>query len=142
MARQAIPYSQYKPKGVKDKIWAILVDSWENGLSDREAAFRASKVAPTTEAQIKKWVQDNPKMGELRDMLQMELVSQAKLNIQKEINEGNVAVSKWYLERKAADEFSSKAAVAFEGAAIGLTIEEKKKELDNFFKDFGNEQRA
>ena len=139
MARQGIPYPQYKPKGVKDKVWAVLVDSWENGLSDREAAFRASKEAPTTEAQIKKWLQANPKMGELRDMLQMELVSQAKLNIKAEIKEGNVAVSKWYLERKAADEFSTKAAVAFEGAAIGLTIEEKKKEIESLIKDFGNE---
>ena len=69
--------------------------------------------------------------------MQNDILSQAKLNIADNIREGNVSTSKWYLERKAPDEFSSKAAVAFEGAVVGLTMEEKQAEIDKLLENFG-----
>ena len=48
----------------------------------------------------------------------------------------NVKTARWYLERKAADEFSTKQAVAFEGAVIELSLEEKEKKLKELVEEF------
>ena len=131
-------YKALKPKGVHANTWNAIIESWENGLSDREAAFRATKYSSMQikESDIKKWMKDNPDIARLRDYLHSDLVSSARLNIAREISAGNTAISKWYLERKAADEFSTKSAVAFEGAVAELTIEEKQKKLEELMKEF------
>ena len=140
MAHDKIAYNALRPKGVNVKAWNQIIESWENGLSDREAAFRASKFGdPIKESTIKEWMSENPDISRLRDYLHSDLVSRARLNIAKEIASGNVAVSKWYLERKKADEFSTKSAVAFEGAVAELTIEEKEKKLLEMMKEFRDE---
>ena len=135
-----IPYIRFKPKGERltDEAWAEIVDAWENGLSDREAAFRASKYSRfyITEAKLKEIVASHSEVADLRDFLRTELVSAAKLNISKSISEGSISTSKWYLERKAADEFSSKASVAFEGEVVGLTMEEKQREIAKLLDSF------
>lgn len=143
MAKKSdIPYIGFKPRGRKltDEAWGEIVTSWENGLSDREAAFRASKYNRSyiTEADLKEIVASCTEVADLRDFLRSELVSAAKLNISDSIKEGSISTSKWYLERKAADEFSSKASLAFEGAVVGLTMEEKQKEIDKLLESFGN----
>lgn len=134
-----VPYRKFKPKDMPDAAWEEIVYSWENGLSDREASFRASRDSGVfiTEAQLKELVASDANISGLRDFLKSALVSQAKLNIADSVNSGNVSTAKWLLERKAADEFSTKAAVAFEGAVVGLTMEEKQKEIDKLLDDFG-----
>lgn len=138
-SKENVPYKQFKPVDMPDAAWAEIVYSWENGLSDREASFRASREGDVyiTETQLKELVASNAEISGLRDFLRSALVSQAKLNIAESVNQGNVSTAKWLLERKAADEFSTKAAVAFEGAVVGLTMEEKQKELDQFLDSFG-----
>lgn len=139
MSRQKTPYAKIKPKGLPDAAWREIISSWENGLSDREASFRASRDSGiyVTEAELKELVASSPEIASLRDFLKSDIVSNAKLNIADSIREGSVSTSKWYLERKAADEFSTKAAVAFEGAVVGLTMEEKQKEIDKLLESFG-----
>lgn len=133
MSRSKVPYVGIKPKGVRDKVWAVVVDAWENGLSDREASLRASKYSGifVKESDIKEWLRI-PDVAALKDFLHTDIVAKAKLNIAEEIRNGSTSTSKWYLERKAPQEFSSKSAVAFEGAAVTLSIEEKKEKLDEF----------
>ena len=46
--------------------------------------------------------------------------------------------AEWYLERKAADEFSTKSAVAFEGAVVELSLEEKEEALKRLVETFGD----
>ena len=135
-----VPYAGLKPKDLSDAAWTEIVLSWENGLSDREASFRASRSGGVhvTEAQIKEMVESNADISGLRDFLKSALVSQAKLNIAHDLNKGSVSTAKWYLERRAPEEFSSKQAVAFEGAVVGLTMEEKQKELDKLLESFGS----
>ena len=55
MGRKAIPYRKLKPHGLSDNAWAEIVYAWENGLSDREASFRACRDGDTyiTEAELK-----------------------------------------------------------------------------------------
>lgn len=127
------------PKNVSPATWNAVVEAWQNGLSDREAAFRASKVSTVyvKESDIKKWIKENPDVGELRDHLHADLLSAAKLTIAEKIAEGDVRTAKWYLERKGASEFSTKSAVAFENAAIELTLEDKEKKMKEFMKQFG-----
>lgn len=139
MSRQKTPYTAYRPKHINEAAWREIVMAWENGLSDREASFRASRDSGIyiTEAELKEIVANSPEISALRDFLRSDIVSNAKLNIAESIREGSVSTSKWYLERKAADEFSTKAAVSFEGAVVGLTMEEKQKEIDKLLEDFG-----
>lgn len=139
MARAKVPYIGVKPKGVREKVWTAVVDAWENGLSDREASFRASRDSGVfvKESEVKEWLKVYPEVAALKDFLHADIVSNAKLNIAEQIRSGSVSTSKWYLERKAADEFSTKSAVAFEGAAVELSIEEKKEKMKEFMDGFG-----
>lgn len=139
MAGIKIPFKGLCPQGVRPKVWAAVIDAWQNGLSDREAAFIASRDSDSAvkESDIKRWLKDYPDVASLKDYLQSELLSVAKLNIAEKIKSGDVRTAKWYLERKAADEFSTKAAVAFEGAVVDLSIEEKERKMKDFMKQFG-----
>lgn len=141
MARSKVPYIGIKPKGVREKVWIAVVDAWTNGLSDRDASFRASQDSGVfvRESEIKEWRNDYPEVDALRDFLHSDIVANAKLNIAERIKSGDVTTSKWYLERKAADEFSTKSAVAFEGAAIELSMEDKEKKVEEFMEQFGDE---
>lgn len=139
MSRQKTPYSSYRPKHINEAAWREIIFAWENGLSDREASFRASRDSGIyiTEAELKEIVADSPEISALRDFLHSDIVSNAKLNIAESIREGSVSTAKWYLERKASEEFSTKAAVQFEGAVVGLTMEEKQAEIEKLLENFG-----
>lgn len=137
---EKIPYKKLKPKNVDDIVWKTVVEAWENGLSDREAALLASR---NTEDMIKasdiaRWKKENPDVAELQAFLEVSLRAEAKLNIKDAIKSGKTKVSQWYLERKAADEFSTKSAVAFEGAVVELSLEEKEKALKELVETFGH----
>lgn len=132
-------YDALKPKNVKKEVWDAVLEAWANGLSDREAAFRASEYFHTTEKQIKEWREENADIEIIRDRLQVGLLAKAKLNIADSIEEGSVATAKWYLERKAPEEFSTKSSMQFENAVVELTIEEKQKKIEEMLKEFGNE---
>lgn len=135
-------YRELKPKEIKDVTWLEIIEAWENGLSDREASFRASKLGlDSVKAEdIRRWCKENPEIGELKANLQSELLSSAKLVIAETLrdpnNKENVKTARWYLERKAADEFSTKQAVAFEGAVVELSLEEKERKLNELMEKF------
>lgn len=133
-------YRNIKPKEIHDASWSAIVEAWENGLSDREAAFRATRLGldEIKADDIRKWCKDDPEMGELRANLHSDLLSSAKLAVAGSLREGDVKTAKWYLERKAADEFSTKQAVAFEGAVVELSLEEKEKALKEMMEQFHN----
>ena len=56
------------------------------------------------------------------------------------IRSGKTRVAQWYLERKAADEFSTKSAVQFEGAVVELSLAEKEEALAKLVENFENGQ--
>ena len=137
MSRQKTPYASLKPKEIKDATWRAITEAWENGLSDREASFRASKYGDNiTVATIKEWIKANPEIGELKSMLESDLRSAAKLTVAEALREGDVKTAKWYLERKAADEFSTKASIEFENAVVALTLDEKADALQQLIDNF------
>lgn len=138
MSTQGIPYSHLKPKNVDNDVWTIVIEAWENGLSDREASLMVSrklqKLVKATE--IAQWKKDNPEVAELQAFLEVAVRTDAKLTVADAIRAGRVKSAEWYLERKAADEFSTKSAVAFEGAVVELSLEEKDKALKDLVETF------
>lgn len=135
-----VPFADLKPKKVSEIAWIAVVKAWENGLSDREAAFRASKEAETVIKvdEIKQWKKNDPRVAELCEMLKDDIKALAKCNAKKLLEAGDDKTTRWYLEHKCPEEFSTKSAVAFEGAVVELTLEEKEKALKDLVEQFGH----
>lgn len=133
-----IPYLALKPLEINKNAWKVIVEAWENGLSNREASLRASRDSGcyVTETQLNEIIASSEEVASLREFLMADLVSEAKLNIANDIRKGSVSTAKWYLERKRPEEFSSKAAIAFEGSMVATSMEDKKKELEDFMAQF------
>lgn len=140
MSTKKIPYANLKPKDVDAEVWTIVVEAWENGLSDREASLLVSRKLNVyvKASEIAKWKKDNPEIAELQAFLEVAVRTDAKLNVSEAIKAGKTKVAQWYLERKASDEFSTKSAVAFEGAVVELSLEEKEKALKDLVEQFGD----
>lgn len=142
MSEVKVRFAKLKPSKLSDAAWGYLVEAWENGLSDREAAFYVSKHAECEEItaeDIQRWFKENPEVKELKVNLHTDLLSEAKITVADSLKERDIKTAKWYLERKGADEFSTKQAVAFEGAVIELSLEEKEKKLKEMVDKFDGE---
>lgn len=136
-------FKEYRPKEISEALWKWIIDSWENGLSDHEAAFRAeSKTGEhITADEIQRICRDNPEVGQLRANLHSQMLIDARLVIRKALKGNNrdaIQTARWYAERKAPDEFSTKQAIAFEGAVVELSLEEKEKALKDLMEQFHN----
>lgn len=136
-----VKYGSMKPGGMPEEAWEAVIEAWENGLSDREASFRASKYSGVfiKESDIQEMVKGDADIAQLKDFLHADITSQARLNIVDEIRDGNVAISKWYLERKAPEEFSSKAALELAGSVVGVSVEDKQEEMERFLRQYTDE---
>lgn len=135
----ATPFIELKPKEMKEATWVAVCDAWSNGLSDREVAFRVSKQTGEniTYDYIRNLVHEDKNIANLRENLQSALVADAKLNVADAVRSGDTATAKWYLERKAVDEFSTKSTVAFDEASrLTLSIEDKEKALEEMIANF------
>lgn len=99
------------------------------GLSDRQACHFADISLQT----LYNYCNKHPEYFERKEQLKLNPTIQAKLNVAEGIESGDVELSKWYLERKAKDEFSTKQEVGLSGEVnnplSGLTTEELKKLL-------------
>ena len=135
-------YIELKPKNVEDEVWIAVISAWSDGLSDREACFRASKEMPVMlkPENIRQWKKDNPEISELCEFLKDDLKATAKQNVARTLRSGDKdgKMSRWYLEHKCPDECSTKSAVAFEGAVVELSLEEKEKALKEMLANFRN----
>ena len=142
--RIATPYIQYKPKKLKDLTWRIIVSAWESGASDKEVSLllikEGKKADQLSATEVHQLYAKNKDICELKEMLNYDLINAARLSIAKSVKKGDVKSAKWYLERKAADEFSTKQAVAFEGAVIELSIEDKEKALKEMVDKYKTEK--
>lgn len=132
-------FEQLKPKNMSEATWVAICDGWANGLSDREVAFRVSKQTGEnlTYNELKRLVHEDKGLADLRENLQTALIADAKLNVADAVKNGDTATAKWYLERKAQDEFSTKSSIAFDEASrITLSIEDKEKALEEMIENF------
>lgn len=74
------------------------------GLSDTEACLYAN-IGITT---LYHYCEDNPEFRDRKEYLKQRPTAKARLNITEAIEEGDREISKWWLERKAKNEFSVK----------------------------------
>jgi hypothetical protein len=76
----------------------------------------------------------HPEFTDRKELLKQQPSVQAKINIVEGIEQGDPDLSKWYLERKNKDEFSTKQDLGVTGTINnpfeGLTTEELKKLID------------
>jgi hypothetical protein len=93
-----------RPTVMTDAMIGKLEMLFAKGLSDREACL----IADITPSTLYDYCNKNPEFTERKELLKEKVKIQAKLNIAEAIENKDVDNSKWYLERKAKDEFSVK----------------------------------
>lgn len=100
MAENKVGRPTVMTKYVLDKLEMLFA----KGLTDREACLIAD-INPST---LYNYCNENPEFLERKELLKEKVKIKAKLNVEEAIESGDVDLSKWYLERKAKDEFSVK----------------------------------
>lgn len=117
-----------RPKKITKDVVQKLEDAFLKGLSDNEACIYAGIAKQT----LYNYCAEKPGFLDRKEMLKDGVKMRAKMNIAKEIENGDVALSKWYLVRKCRDEFSDDAAATDNGLniTIGHSIPRPKEDED------------
>lgn len=120
-----------RPTKMTESTLKKLEYAFLKGMSDREACLFADITEPTLYA----YCNAHPEFSKRKELLKERPKVQAKINIVEGIENGDTELSKWYLERKAKDEFSTKQDIDVSGEINnpfeGLTTEELKKLIDD-----------
>ncbi|WP_044669615.1 hypothetical protein [Streptococcus suis] len=111
-----------------------LEEAFLRGLSDEEACLYADISKPT----LYDYCDKNPDFFDRKELLKQRVKTRAKLNISKAIEDGDIDLSKWYLERRDND-FKTKQAVTHDGEVninqtnpfADLTTDELRKLIDD-----------
>ena len=77
------------------------------GLTDLEACLYAN----ISKSTLYNYCEENPEFMDRKEELKQHPTAKARLNVTEAIEKGDTDLSKWYLERKAKDEFSTKQTV-------------------------------
>lgn len=97
-----------RPTVMTEEVLQKLEYAFMRGLTDLEACLFAN-IGTTT---LYNYCEENPEFRERKEELKKNPTAKAKLNVYEAIENKDVDVSKWYLERKAKDEFSTKQEVS------------------------------
>ena len=109
-----------RPTVMTEEVLQKLEYAFMRGLSDVEACLYAD-IATST---LYNYCNDNPDFLERKEELKKHPTAQAKLNVTEAIENGDTDMSKWYLERRAKDEFSTKQEIAADvNSDITINIE-------------------
>lgn len=81
-----------------------LEQAFSIGCSDDEACVYADISRMT----LCRYQKENPEFCGRKELLKQKLVLKARTNIATKINEGDISVSQWYVERKKKAEFSTR----------------------------------
>jgi len=93
-----------RPKSMNEVTIQKLEEAFLVGASDSEATFIAD-IAMST---LYLYCQENPEFSERKEKLKDMVKYQARNNVATGINQGDKALSTWYLERKAKNEFAQR----------------------------------
>lgn len=128
-------YEHLRPTKLDKKIYDKLIEAWSNGLSDREALFFACPDMSITLDDLQRMYIEKPDLVILKEGLKGKLVSKARTVVKEAIDKGNEKTARWYLEKKAPDEFGTKAQIEVQ-QPISVSIEDKRKEMEAFMEQF------
>ena len=93
-----------RPTVMTEETLQKLEYAFIHGLTDVEACLYAD-IGTTT---LYKYCDANPEFGERKEQLKQHPTAKARLNVAEAIESGDKETSKWWLERKAKSEFSTK----------------------------------
>lgn len=102
--QKAAPTNAGRPKIVNDETVAKLEEAFKIGCNETEAALHAN-ISVATLIRYKK---AHPDFAKRIELLKKKPILKARLNVINALNDGDMDTSKWYLERKAKDEFSAR----------------------------------
>lgn len=128
MAR-TVTMTKENTEGILD----IIKECWAKGCNDKEACM----IAGIDKKSLNRWLYGEGEdkkfliegLLEERELLRSNPSYMARSNVYKSLKKGNVETSKWYLERKEKDEFSTKATNEMEVNISSKSIEDKEKEM-------------
>lgn len=121
-----------RPKKFTDEVVGKLEYAFMKGFNITEACNYAEISRDTYYEYLKK----NQDFSDKMERAQTNLQRRAKINLAEAIENGDLGESKYYLERKCKDEFSSKQEIQHSGnmnvnnPMSGLTTEELRKLID------------
>lgn len=93
-----------RPKAITPEIMRKLEEAFKLGCTNREACFYAD----IGESTFYDFIKDNPEFSEKINVLKEYEKIKARMVIHRALESGDRDIAKWYLERKAKDEFSTK----------------------------------
>lgn len=93
-----------RPSVMTAEVLQKLEHGFSCGLSDKEASLYAG----ICESTLYNYCQANPDFLERKELLKEQPKMKAKIILNNAIEEGSLSAAKWYLERKAKDEFSTR----------------------------------
>lgn len=93
-----------RPTVMTEDVIQKLEYAFMRGLSDREACLYAN-IATST---LYNYCNENPAFSERKELLKEQVKTKAKMIVADLIDNNDADTAKWYLERKAKDEFSTK----------------------------------
>lgn len=93
-----------RPKSITPEIVKKLEEAFSNALTDVEACLYAG----VSTSAFYRYCEEHLDFREWKEELKKKPNIRAKLNILKGVNAGDINDSKWWLERKAKDEFGLK----------------------------------
>lgn len=93
-----------RPTVMTEEVIQKLEYAFMRGLTDTEACLYA-EIGTST---LYNYCNENPQFMERKEALKQHPTAKARLNVTEAIENGNEELSKWWLERKAKNEFSTK----------------------------------
>jgi len=109
-----------RPNKINADVLHKLEEAFSQGFSDEEACLYADIGTSTLYNYCKK----HKKFMERKQILKKKPLMRARININKALQSGDRDVSKWYLERKAKNEFSLKQELEHSGeTSVNIKIE-------------------
>ena len=100
-----------RPTVITPEIIAKLEQAFSLGCSDLEACIYAD----IGKTELYDYQEKNPEFTERKEMLKQKLVLKARVVVAEALKNKDENTAKWYLERKARDEFSVKNVTELEG---------------------------
>lgn len=97
--------------GRPSKLSDAIVEKLELGFARGYNVTEACKFAGIDRGTYYNWLEANEEFFNRMEMAKCDLNIKAKNNIADEIDRGNIELSKWHLERRAKDEYSTKQSI-------------------------------
>jgi hypothetical protein len=115
-----------RPKVTTDKVVSLLVTCFQNGLTVRQACWQSGI---SHEAYYQRLRNDSEFADKMSKAQQLPSIT-ARTNVMSAIKKGDVSASKWLLERKDKEEFSSKTDVTVQQEVEVQSTEEKHEKVE------------